>query len=139
LTKKGEDDANYFVALKQPKQKGNARKGKGGTAPPEPTPAAPPSSEKFRVSLQILTALASLSIPAPSSAADVPQIIQNLKIKREWFLANQERQTELNKAQVEKEIEGLLRSMNDHGSAKENVYGSSPESLQAPVDEVVAS
>ncbi|KAG9015537.1 hypothetical protein FRB94_000142 [Tulasnella sp. JGI-2019a] len=122
VKKKGEEE-NYFVATKKPKA---AKKGgkANGTVPPEPTPAAATTSEKYRLPLQTLGALASLSIPPPTSATEVPQTIENLKIKKEWFVANQEKQTATNKAKAEREIESLLRSMSSNGNGAASTHDS---------------
>ncbi|KAG8959810.1 hypothetical protein FRC03_007476, partial [Tulasnella sp. 419] len=95
--KKGEDDENYFVGGKGKKKKANG------------APAATPSTDKFSVPLAKLSALMQLSIPPPATAADVPQTIENLKIKKEWFIANQAIQTAANKAKAEKEIAALTK------------------------------
>ncbi|KAG8865127.1 hypothetical protein FRB96_000016 [Tulasnella sp. 330] len=115
VKKKGEE-MNYFVATKKPKA---AKKGgkPNGTTPPESTSAVPAVSDKLKISLATLAALATLSIPPPATPADVPQTIENLKIKKEWYLANQEKQTVVNKAKAEKDIESLLRSMSSHTNA----------------------
>ena len=66
-----------------------------------------------------MSALANLSIPPPSAASEVPETIENLKRKKEWLIANQERQTAENKAKAEKEITALLRSMSVKDSEAE--------------------
>lgn len=112
----------------------------GSTAPSESTPAAPPVNDKLKISLPVLSALAALSIPPPTTSAEVPQTVENLKIKKEWFIANQEKQTAANKAKAEKEIESLLRSINSHNSNGTTVEGSetsqpeSPKASEAPVE-----
>jgi len=127
LKKKKGDDDNYFVATKKVKgaKKVPSKANQDGTVPPEPTPAA--VNERFSVSLAKLGALASLSIPAPTSAAEVPQTIENLKIKKAWFLANQEKQTATNKAKAEEKIAALLQSMNGHSKGIESAEQSRPE------------
>ncbi|KAG8996624.1 hypothetical protein FRB90_012682, partial [Tulasnella sp. 427] len=102
--KKDEDD--YFVGTKKSKKGSKingASKANGSVKPAE--------SERFSVPLAKLSALASLSIPPPASPAEVPQTIENLKIKKEWLQANQERKTAENKAQVERKIAELLSSL----------------------------
>lgn len=90
-----------------------------------PKPAEP--AERFSVPLAKLSALASLSIPPPASAAEVPQTIENLKIKKEWLTANQERKTAENKAEAERKIAALLSSI----TLAENESGSKDASGEA--------
>lgn len=85
------------------------KKSKKGGKGPKTT--AEPSGERFSVPLAKLSALASLSIPPPATAAEIPQTIENLKTKREWLMANQAKETEANRAKVEKEIARLLKSI----------------------------
>ncbi|KAG8906131.1 hypothetical protein FRB99_007521 [Tulasnella sp. 403] len=104
LKKESED---YFAPVK---------KGKKG---PKATTSQAPNTDKFSVPLSKLTALASLSIPPPTSVGEVSQTIENLKTKKDWLVANQEMQTAENKAKAEKEIASLLRSLNGNGANNE--------------------
>ena len=52
----------------------------------------------------MLTALMNLSIPPPANAADRARVVENIKLKREYFLSNQARVTEENKKKVEERI-----------------------------------
>lgn len=103
--KKGEDEEAYFVG-------GKGKKGKKGG---KPAPAAEPAEstgDKLNVPLPTLSALLSLSIPPPTSTADVPRVVEDLKTKKAWFVANQARATAEAKAKAEKEIERLLGKAN---------------------------
>ena len=110
--KKGEDEEAYFVGG----GKGNKGKGKkgpkaNGAANAEATP--PSSSSTVNVPFATLSALLSLSIPPPSSQADVPRVVEDLKTKKAWFEANQARVTAEAIAKAEAEIERLTRGKGD--------------------------
>jgi uncharacterized coiled-coil DUF342 family protein len=108
--KKGEDDDNYFVSSKG-KKKGGAK------AASASSPAATPSDAKLNLPLATLSALMSLSIPPPSSTSDIPRAVEDLKTKREWFLANQAHVTAENIAKADAEIAKLAaKSANGSGS-----------------------
>lgn len=109
--KKGNDDQDaYFVGG----GKGKGGKGKGknkrgtplalGEAPSD-TPASPTESASagaIHVPLGTLSALLAFSIPPPANGGDIPRVIENLKLKREYFVSNQDRVTKENVARVEK-------------------------------------
>ncbi|CDO75614.1 hypothetical protein BN946_scf184858.g54 [Trametes cinnabarina] len=104
--KKDEVEDAYFVG-------GGKKKGgkKGGAKPPAPaaeTNGAESASGQLNVPLPTLTALLTLSIPPPTSTADVPRVIEDLKTKKAWFEANQARVTAENKAKAEAEIRRIL-------------------------------
>ena len=86
LKKKGQEEENYFVAKKK---KGPAGKPNQQAAKEKEAPAAPKPEERFHVSFSTLSALGTLSIPPPSSNADVERCIADLQKKRDWYLANQ--------------------------------------------------
>ena len=102
--KKGEEEEAYFVAGKGKKKGGK----KGGAKPAAEANGAESGSGQLNVPLPTLTALLSLSIPPPTSTADVPRAIEDLKTKKAWFEANQARATAENKAKAEAEIRKLL-------------------------------
>ena len=81
---------------------------KGGAKPAAEANGAESGSGQLNVPLPTLTALLSLSIPPPTSTADVPRVIEDLKTKKAWFEANQARATAENKAKAEAEIRKLL-------------------------------
>jgi len=95
--KKGDDDDAYFVG------KG---KGKGKKTAPKPNGTAE-SSSQLNLPFATLSALLNFSIPPPTSSADIPRVVENLKTKKEWFEANQARQTAANIAKAEAEIQRL--------------------------------
>ncbi|KAL1747434.1 hypothetical protein HDZ31DRAFT_80420 [Schizophyllum fasciatum] len=97
--KKGEEEADYFVA-------GKAKKGrKQGQAPRERAP--PAEGDKLHVPFATLSALLTLSIPPPASHGDVPRVVADLGTKKAWFEANQKRVTQENVARAEAEIRRL--------------------------------
>ncbi|KAG9049809.1 hypothetical protein FS837_008992 [Tulasnella sp. UAMH 9824] len=124
------DDDDYFVATK--KKKGSKI---NGSAKPNGSAKAAEPADRFSVPLAKLSALASLSIPPPASAAEVPQTIENLKIKKEWLMANQERKTADNKAEAERKIAALLSSLkvaDDESGSKEANEEASEQFADAP-------
>lgn len=107
--KKGEDEEAYFVGAKGKKGgkkgKGSAKAAVNGDGDATPTAS---SSGSLNVPLPTLTALLSLSIPPPSSPADVPRVVSDLQTKKAWFEANQTRVTQENISKAEAEIQRLL-------------------------------
>ncbi|KAF9075789.1 hypothetical protein BDP27DRAFT_1256552 [Rhodocollybia butyracea] len=101
--KKGEDDDAYFVG------KG---KSKGKKAPAKAN-GTPTESSQLNLPFSTLSALLNFSIPPPTSSADIPRVIENLKTKKEWFEGNQARQTASNIAKAEAEILRLTGSSKD--------------------------
>ncbi|CAD6889690.1 unnamed protein product [Tilletia laevis] len=120
--KKGEEDeSDYFFS-------GAGKKGKGGKGgakgSKQPAPAAVSSANgtaaaadssasastgtgsTLHVPLGHLSALLALSIPPPTSTADLPRVIDNLKLKKSYFVGNSERVTKENVAKVEKMLGG---------------------------------
>lgn len=105
IKKKGGDEESYFVASKRNKG-GNKKPSK--PAAETPTPAAPSStSSQLQLPLPTLSALLSLSIPPPTNSTDVPRVIEDLKTKKAWFEANQDRVTAENIAKAKARIEKL--------------------------------
>ncbi|KAG8899440.1 hypothetical protein FRC00_001419 [Tulasnella sp. 408] len=124
------DDEEYFSATK--KKKGSKI---NGSAKPNGSAKAAEPADRFSVPLAKLSALASLSIPPPASAAEVPQTIENLNIKKEWLMANQERKTADNKAEAERKIAALLSSLkvaDDESGSKEANEEASEQFADAP-------
>ncbi|KAG8718902.1 hypothetical protein FRC08_004121, partial [Ceratobasidium sp. 394] len=100
LKKKGQDEETYFVAKK--------KKGPAPKSNPVPAPAPAPKPEaQFQVSFSTLTALGTLSIPPPSSNADVERCIADLQKKKDWYVANQKRVTAEKIAKADEEIRRL--------------------------------
>lgn len=110
LRQKNEDEETYFAgnANKARKSKGKSRRGTpldlnavDSVATDENAPAA--SSEgKLNVPLGTLSALLALSIPPPANLADVGRVVENLKLKKQYFVSNQARVTRENIEKVEK-------------------------------------
>ncbi|OCH94074.1 hypothetical protein OBBRIDRAFT_789603 [Obba rivulosa] len=111
--KKGDDDEAYFVG-------GKSKKGKKSNIKTTASPSEG-ASGRLDIPLPTLSALLSLSIPPPTSPADIPRVIEDLKIKKAWFEANQPRVTAENKAKAEAEIRRLL--------------GKSDEDVQTPIEQ----
>lgn len=114
--KKGEDEGSYFVGGKGKKGK---KTPKGTSTPTSTTESSNSSGDKLNVPLPTLAALMTLSIPPPSSNADVLRVIEDLNTKKSWYQANQERVTKDNIAKAEERIRKL--SVNDATPALENV------------------
>ncbi|KAI0068867.1 hypothetical protein BV25DRAFT_1874160 [Artomyces pyxidatus] len=104
--KKGEDEPSYFVGKGKSKGKKGGQKANGSAAAEH----AAPASTNVNVSLPILSALLSLSIPPPASSTDIPRVVEDLKTKKAWFEANQARATADAVAKAEKEIARLTKS-----------------------------
>ncbi|KAK7695803.1 hypothetical protein QCA50_000441 [Cerrena zonata] len=112
--KKGEEDVSYFVG-------GKGKKGKKGGSKPvsasNSNSSENPSSGQLNIPLSTLSALLSLSIPPPTSSADLPRVTEDLKTKKTWFEANQARVTAENKEKAEAEIRRLIGSSSDKHDA----------------------
>lgn len=111
--KKGEDQESYFVGGKG---KGKGKKGPSKTNGTNGT-AETPSSGQLNIPFPTLSALLSLSIPPPASPADVPRIVEDLKTKKAWFEANQDRVTAENIAKAEADIKRLTNAGSDSKAA----------------------
>lgn len=92
---KKKDEEEYFVGSGGKKNK----KKSSGTSTP--------SKAGFNIPLSVMEDLMTLSITVPLSQAEVPDTIEKLNEKREWFKENQERQTKENQEKVEKEIKDM--------------------------------
>lgn len=103
--KKGEDEEAYFVGKAKKSRKGSNKP--GAISVTRSASSGTESEGRLNLPLHILTALLSLSIPPPTSNADVPRVIENLQTKKSWFEANQARVTAENKAKAEAEIRRL--------------------------------
>ncbi|KAJ1032385.1 hypothetical protein NDA16_000412 [Ustilago loliicola] len=75
------------------------------------------SGEKLNVPLGTLSALLALSIPPPTNAADVGRVVENLKLKKQYFVSNQARVTKENVERVEKML--AKSSLNEKDGAEE--------------------
>jgi hypothetical protein len=122
--KKGEEEEAYFV--------GGKGKGKGKKGPKTngAVPEATSSSSNVNVPFGTLSALLSLSIPPPSSQADVPRVVEDLKTKKAWFEANQTRSTAEAIAKAEAEIQRLTKGKGDSAASPDE--WSNKGSVDAP-------
>jgi hypothetical protein len=111
LKKKGEEENNYFVAKKTKKAAPAKSYGSPAPAPPQPTTDnASASSQQLNIPFGTLSGLMALSIPPPTNASEVSRVIEDLKTKKTWFVANQERVTKENIKKAEDAIEKLNRA-----------------------------
>ena len=113
--KKGDEEEAYFVGGKG-KSKGKKGPKANGTAAAE----APSSSSNVNLPFATLSALLSMSIPPPSSQADVPRVVEDLKTKKAWFEANQVRVTAEAVAKAEAEIQRLTKKGKGDGTASQD-------------------
>ncbi|ELU45824.1 patatin-like phospholipase domain-containing protein [Rhizoctonia solani AG-1 IA] len=129
LKKKGEEEENYFVAKKKKAPAGKPNQQQA--AKEKEAPAAPKPEDRFHVSFSTLTALGTLSIPPPSSQADVERCIADLQKKRDWYLANQKRVTAEKIAKADAEI-AKLEAQAGNGQVPNGNGEQPPEPTHAP-------
>jgi hypothetical protein len=110
--KKGEEEDAYFVG----KGKGKGKKGFTNKAGNDSSDS--PASTQLNVSLPTLSGLLALSIPAPTSSADVPRVIEDLKTKKAWFEANQSRVTAENVSKAEANVRRLVNGTRNDNKAE---------------------
>ncbi|SRR6266478_1241843 len=125
--KKGDEEEAYFVGGKG---KGKSKKG-GHKADADAPAGATPNSSNVNVPFGTLSALLSLSIPPPSSQADVPRVVEDLKTKKAWFEANQARVTAEAIAKVEAEIQRLTKDKGDSAALLDDWPNKGPVEAQA--------
>jgi hypothetical protein len=106
--KKDEEEEAYFVGGKG-KNKGKKGPKAHSTAVAETTS----SSTNIDVPFGTLATLHSLSIPPPSSQADMARVVEDLITKKAWFEANQARMTAEAMAKAEAEIQRLTKGKGD--------------------------
>ncbi|SHO80036.1 Similar to S.cerevisiae protein BFR1 (Component of mRNP complexes associated with polyribosomes) [Malassezia sympodialis ATCC 42132] len=92
VPKKSEEE-DYFAGTA--KKKGKSRKGRAQDAD---------ESGALHVPFGMLSALLSLSIPPPANQADLPRVVENIRLKREYFVSNQARQTAENIRKADEKI-----------------------------------
>lgn len=106
VKKKGEEEEAYFVGGNR-KAKGKKTLKANNINNGFEVGGASSSPGTLNVPLPTLTAILSLSIPPPASNADLGRVVEDLKTKKAWFEANQERQTTLNMTKAQEEIQKL--------------------------------
>lgn len=143
IKKKGSEaddaDSYYVGGGKKAKGKGGNKKNKGvplalGESPADDAsesaaaaaPAASGKSSELRVPVGHLSALLSLSIPPPSSSGDIPRVVENLKLKKRYFVENQDSKTRARIEEVEKKL------------GKASLGGAEGEAAPAGAEEVKA-
>ncbi|KAF8559102.1 hypothetical protein OG21DRAFT_1403608 [Imleria badia] len=128
--KKGEDEETYFS-------------GKGKRGKKDKIPKMAQETDALRsLPFGTITALSKLAIPLPTTATDIPRVVEDLKTKKAWFEANQARVTAENVAKAEAQIqrltsaakpdslvEGLQVSVDSNGNADTPL-----ESASTPVE-----
>ena len=68
----------------------------------------------------MLSALLNLSIPPPTSHADLGRVVDNIKLKREYFVSNQPHQTQENIRKAEEKIAALKAKLGSSSSETNN-------------------
>ncbi|KAI0959460.1 hypothetical protein AcW1_004278 [Taiwanofungus camphoratus] len=108
--KKGEEEESYFVGGNTKVKKGR----KGGVKPSAPSDSTgtEASGSQLNIPLPTLTALLTLSISPPTSPADIPRVVEDLKSKKAWYETNQARVTAENKEKAEAKIRQLIGKAN---------------------------
>ncbi|GAA5879180.1 hypothetical protein JCM16303_001329 [Sporobolomyces ruberrimus] len=103
-----EEGLGGWGGVKNKKKGGNNnRKAAGGDAS-----AAPANDQLLNLPFGTLAALMGLGITAPLTTKEVPQTIDNLELKKKYFVDNQGRVTKERVAAVEKKIAAALESAN---------------------------
>ncbi|KAF8450723.1 hypothetical protein L210DRAFT_3386412 [Boletus edulis BED1] len=129
--KKGEKEETYFMG-----------KGKRGKKDKIPKVAHETDALK-NLPFGTITALSKCAIPLPTTAADVPRVIEDLKTKKAWYEANQARVTAENIAKAEAQIQRFTNAVKSNGpqvSVDSNGSADAPlESVSTPVENVEAA
>lgn len=87
LSKKGDDEENYFVGTGGKKGKKNRNQQQAGAT----TPA--PAEGKFNLDLGTIDSLAKINVDPPMSQSDVPAVVEKLKEKVTFWKGDQDRKT----------------------------------------------
>ncbi|KAG8756087.1 hypothetical protein FRC14_003390 [Serendipita sp. 396] len=135
--KKGEEENNYFVAKKTKKQPPPKAYGSAAPAPPAQTTESNPGSAQLNIPFGTLSGLMAFSIPPPTNVSEVPRVIEDLKTKKAWYQANQDRVTKENVAKAEAEIEKLNKAAAAKAEASAEAAAAVPEegaAAAAPVE-----
>ncbi|KAH0839747.1 hypothetical protein J3R83DRAFT_687 [Lanmaoa asiatica] len=120
--KKGEEET-YFA--------GKGKRGKKDKIPKIAHETDPLKNLPFGT----ITALSKLAIPLPTAASDIPRVIEDLKTKKAWYEANQERVTAENIAKAEAQIQRLTSTAKPEYPTESNGSADTPlESASATVE-----
>lgn len=90
VSKKDEQEENYFLGTggKKGKRKGGNKR--DGTSP---APGTPTSEGKFNLSIGVIEELAKVGVDSPVNQAGIPAVVEKLKGKRDGWKKDQERKT----------------------------------------------
>lgn len=121
--KKGEEAETYFV-------------GKGRREKKDKIPKAAHETDALKnLQFGTITALSKFAIPLPTAAADIPRVIEDLKTKKAWYVANQARVTAENIAKAEAQIQRLTSAAKTEVSVDTHSGADTPlESVTTPVE-----
>ncbi len=116
MKKKGDDEDSWggFSGGGKKKGKFGGKKSTTDSGTATPSEDVPPTpSGAVNVPFALLSALLALSIPPPTTSADVSRCINDLETKKAWFEANSERKT---KEEIER-VEQLVKKMQKKNEA----------------------
>lgn len=137
LDKKAADAEDPWASLAGTGGK-KGKKGKKTAAPAASTDApAPTSTSNASVNLPyaLLTAILNLSIPPPSSQADVARCVSDLEHKKAWFEANQKQKTEQEIVRVEAVVKRMSKKGEKNGAVDDDaVAGTDEEEVKPEVN-----
>lgn len=123
--KKGDED-DYFAGIGTGKKKGKGKKSGAASAATSSTTNASAGAagdgdhSALNVPFGMLSALLNLSIPPPTSHADLGRVVDNIKLKREYFVSNQPHQTQENIRKAEEKIAALKAKLGSSSSETNN-------------------
>jgi uncharacterized coiled-coil DUF342 family protein len=87
VSKKDEEEENYFVGTGGKKNKRNRGQAGAGVTSPQP------AEGKFNLDLGTISSLAAINVDPPMSQAEVPAVVEKLKEKLAYWKGDQERKT----------------------------------------------
>ncbi|KAI9871105.1 MAG: hypothetical protein M1830_003307 [Pleopsidium flavum] len=103
VTKKDEQEENYFMGTGGKKGK----KGKKGGAAGSSAPSVPTEGGKFNLSIGVIEELAKVGVEPPMNQSDVPSVVEKLKEKLDRWKKDQDKKTKENIDKAQKEIDRL--------------------------------
>lgn len=117
LRRKGDDEEDYFVGT-------GGKKGKKGRKGANASPApGTPSEGKFNIPFGVLEELAKVNVEPPTSQSEVPGVVEKLKEKLAHWKDDQDKQTKLNIAKAQKEIDRLEAETDAAESSEKKTNG----------------